>query len=385
MALLRAAAVVGVAELGHEAAGRSALDLAAQASVAALADCGLGPADVDGLATAGPASKFAVSALAEHLGVQPTWMDSTHVGGASYELFTAHAAAAIALGLADVVVLAYGSDQRSAARRSLSSAEQDDSPLARYDAPYRPLLPISAYALAATRHMHEFGTTSAQLAEVAVAARAWALRNPRAHAHGGPPLTVEQVVSSPLVSAPLHRLDCCLVTDGAAAVVLTSLDRARDLPHPPVRVLGTGMTSTARSIAQVPDLTDPGAARSARTAFGRAGLGPADVDVVEVYDSFTITVLLLLEALGLCPRGASGAFVEGGRLGPGGDRPVNTDGGGLSHCHPGLYGIYLLLEATLQLRGTAGARQLARAETAVCHGTGGYLSTHATVVLGVDR
>ena len=233
--------------------------------------------------------------------------------------------------------------------------------------------------------MYEFGTTAAQLAEVATAARAWARLNPLAHHFGSGALSVEDVLASPEVSSPLHRLDCCLVTDGGGAIVLTSLDRARDLPHPPVRVLGSGMVSASRRIAAIPDLTDPGAGISARAAYGRAGLGPQDIDVVEIYDSFTITVLLTLEALGLCPRGASGAFVENGRLAPGGSRPINTNGGGLAHCHPGLYGIYLLIEATLQLRGVAGARQLPRAETAVCHGTGGYLSTHATVVLGIDR
>jgi acetyl-CoA acetyltransferase len=230
--------------------------------------------------------------------------------------------------------------------------------------------------------MHDFGTTSEQLAEVAVAARRWALLNPKAFHHDSGPLTVDAVLASPMVSSPLHTLDCCLVTDGGGAVVLTTLERARDLRRPPIVLLGYGEATTNQGMSQIPDLTSTGAVAAARRAFAMAALRPADIDVVQLYDSFTITVLLTLEALGFCARGESGPFVEHGRLGPGGDFPINTSGGGLSYCHPGMFGIFLVIEAARQLRGEAGPRQLPRARTAVCHGTGGILSTHATVILG---
>lgn len=381
----RDVAIVGMAEAPVIAPGRTALGLSVDAALEALDDAGLTTCDVDGIATTGLSAKFEASTLSEVLGVHPRWLDTTNIGGASFGLFVAHAADAIARGAADVVVVTYGSVQRSGGTRGLSSAEAADLPLNRYEVPHGPLLPISAYALAAQRYMHETGSTREQLAEVAVAARAWARLNPLAYRHGADPLAVEDVVASPPVSTPLHRLDCCLVTDGGGAIVLAPLDRARDLAQPPIRVMGSGVHSSHRGVSQMPDLTSTGARSSSSDAFRAAGLGPDDMDVVEVYDSFTITVVLTLEALGLCPRGEGARFVADGRLGPGGQRPINTSGGGLSHCHPGMYGIFLLVEAVRQLRGQAGQRQLRRAETAVCHATGGYLSTHATTVLAVDR
>jgi acetyl-CoA acetyltransferase len=377
-------AIVGVAESDLGVTGKSILQLQVQAIRAALDDAGLTLADVDGLATNG-VSRFSATQVAEYLGIFPRWTDSTFAGGASYELFVAHAAMAIRLGLADVVLVSYGSNQRSARSRTLGGVVEGHVPDAQFDAPYGPLNPISAYALAAHRHMHEFGTTSEQLAEVAVAAREWALRNPRAYRHGDGHLTVDDVLGSPLLSSPLHTLDCCLVTDGGGAVVLTSAERARDLRATPVEILGHGERTTHQSIAQMPDLTRTGAYESAAEAFGMAGVTIADMDTVQVYDSFTITVLLTLEALGLCARGESGPFVEGGRIRPGGELALNTSGGGLSYCHPGMYGILLLIEAVRQLRGEAGDRQVPGAELGVCHGTGGILSTHGTVVLGVQR
>jgi acetyl-CoA acetyltransferase len=239
--------------------------------------------------------------------------------------------------------------------------------------------------MAAQRHMREFGTTPEQLAEVAVAAREWALRNPVAFSREAGPLTVDEVLASPLISAPLHRLDCCLQTDGGGAVVLTSVERARTLRRSPVLVLGDGEASTQMGATEIPDLTSTGAAVSGPRALQEADVSVTDIDVVEVYDSFTITVLLTLEGLGFCARGEAGPFVEDGRTRPGGAFPLNTSGGGLSYCHPGMFGIFLIIEAVRQLRGEAGDRQVEGAELALCHGTGGELSTHATVVLGVDR
>lgn len=381
---MREVAIVGVAESDLGVTGRSILELQTQAITRALADCGLSLRDVDGLATNG-AARFSATQVAEYLRLDLRWTDSTFAGGASYEIFLSHAVAAIAQGLADVVVISYGSNQRSASSRSLAGVVESHVPDAQFDAPYGPLQPISSYALAAARHQHQHGSTPEQMAEIAVAAREWALLNPVAYRHGAGPLTVQDVVTSPLVSSPLHRLDCCLVTDGGGAVVLTSLDRARDLPRPPVRVLGHAETTTHQSIAQAPDLTVTGAAATGPRALAMAGVDLGDIDVVQVYDSFTITVLLTLESLGFCAPGEGGDLVADGRLRPGGALPLNTSGGGLSYCHPGMFGIFLLIEATRQLRGEAGRRQVPDTELALCHGTGGILSTHATAVLGVDR
>jgi acetyl-CoA acetyltransferase len=308
-------------------------------------------------------------------------MDGTFAGGASYEVFAAHAARAIADGLCEVVVISSGSNQRSARSRRLGGRLEPYTPEAQFEAPYGALNPISLYAMAAQRHMHEFGTTPEQLAEVAVAAREWALLNPKAFHHGSGAISIDDVVHSPIVSSPLHVLDCCLVTDGAGAIVMTSTAVARHSKRTEVALLGHGEATTNMGMAAIPDLTATGAAASAKRAFKMSGLGPEDIDVVQLYDSFTITVLLTLEALGYCGRGESGRFVEGGRLGPKGGFPINTSGGGLSYCQPGMFGIFLLIEAVRQLRGEAGDRQLPKHRTALCHGTGGILSTHGTVVL----
>ena len=374
------AAIAGVAESDLGVTHKTTLQLHTQAILSALEDAGLKLQDVDGIATTG-ISRFAVSQLAEYLGLQPRWMDGTFAGGASYEIFAGDAARAIQAGLCDVVVVSSGSNQRSARSRRLGGATEPAMPAAQFEDPYAPLNPISLYAMAAQRHMHEFGTTPEQLAEVAVAARQWALLNPKAFHHDSGPIGVGDVLESPMVSSPLHALDCCLVTDGAGALVMTSIERARDLKHPLVSVIGHGATSTNVGMASIPDLTSTGARESSARALEMSGLSLSDVDVVQLYDSFTITVLLTLEAIGFCSRGESGSFVEGARLGPNGDFPINTSGGGLSYCQPGMFGIFLLIEAVRQLRGEAGARQLPKHSTALCHGTGGILSTHATTVL----
>jgi acetyl-CoA acetyltransferase len=254
--------------------------------------------------------------------------------------------------------------------------------------PYGLNMPIGPYALAASRHMAEYGTTPEQLAQIAVSTRGWASRNPRACSQD--PLTVDDVLASPLVASPLHKLDCCLVSDGAGAFVMTSAERARDLRKPPVYVLGAGTATTHNtSISQMPDLTTTAGAVSGPRAFEMAGITPDDVDLLMGYDSFTITQLLHLEDLGFCPKGEGGRFVEDGRLGPGGALPTNTNGGGLSYTHPGMYGMFLIVEAVRQLRGEAddspqgdGGRQVEGAEIAVCHGSGGILSVLSTLVLG---
>ena len=380
----REAVIVGVAESDLGITGKSIFQLQAQASLRALDDAGLTLDDVDGFATAG-AARFSASAVAEYLGMHPTWMDSTFEGGSSFELHLNRATEAVQAGAAEVVLISYGSNQRSAASRRLGGDTLPHVPEAQFEVPFGPLNPLSMYALAAQRHMFEFGTTAADLAEIAVAAREWARLNPAAYRYEAGPLTIDDVLESAMISSPLHRLDCCLVTDGGGAVVVTTRERGNDLKSAAVGVLGYGEQSTHVAMSQMPDLTSTGAVTSGRRAFAMAGLKPEDIDVVEVYDSFTITTLLTLEALGFAERGGGGALIRNGGIGPGGGLPVNTSGGGLSYCHPGMFGIFLIIEAVRQLRGEAGSRQVADAEIALVHGTGGILSSHATAILGKDR
>ena len=234
--------------------------------------------------------------------------------------------------------------------------------------------------MAASRHMFEFGTTREQLAEVAVAAREWALLNPAAWEKK--PLTIADVLNARPISDPFTVRDCCLVTDGGGAIVMTRIERARDMAKLPVPVLGWGQSITHASISSMPDLTHTGAIQSGAAAYAMAGMSAGDIDVLALYDAFTINTILFLEDLGFCPKGEGGRFVENGRIGPTGDVAVNTNGGGLSYCHPGMYGLFLLIEAVRQLRSECGARQVAGAEAALVHGNGGVLSAQATVILG---
>lgn len=350
---------------------------------AALADAGLGLADVDAVISTN--GMMASLDLAERLGVRGRFTDSTMTGGSSFEVHVEHAAAAIAAGFCDVAVIVYAATPRSGKNPFAGGGPSmgGDLPFMEWDLPYGLGLPASSYSLAARRHMHEYGTTSEQLAQIAVSLREWAVKNPNAYHRT--PITVDDVLASPCVAEPLHKLECCLVTDGAGALVLTSADRARDLPRPPVYVLGAGTAHThGMSISQMPDLTTTGAAVSGPQAMRMAGVTPADIDVVELYDSFTITALMTLEDLGFCAKGEGGAFVADGRLGPGGVLPTNTNGGGLAYTHPGMYGMFVLVEATRQLRGEGGDRQVPGAEVAVAHGCGGVLSCTSTIVLGTD-
>ena len=377
-------AIVGAAESDLGVTGRSILGLQTQAVTRALADAGLTLADVDGIATTG-VGRFSATQLADHLGVVPTWTDSTFAGGSAFEMFVARATQAIRDGQCSTVVISFASNQRSARSRRMGGVFEPWVPEAQFDEPYDPLYPASYYAMAAQAYLHRYGGTRAQLAEIAVAAREWALLNPAAFRYDAGPLTVADVVDAPMVSSPLTVADCCLVTDGGGAIVLTSLDRARDLRRTPVEVLGYGERTTHSSFTTVDDLAVPGAAAGGAEAFARAGITAADVDVLEVYDSFTITAALSIEGLGFCGPGEVLDLVADGRIRPGGALPLNTNGGGLSYCHPGQYGVLLLVEAVRQLRGECGPRQVEGAEIAVAHGTGGILSTHATVVLGVAR
>jgi len=376
------AAIAGVATFGcGETPGFTDLELLARSARAAVADAGLKMSDIDGLCTASASSTMWGLPVVEYLGLNPRYIDTTMLGGSSFIAHLLPAMQAIRSGQCRAVLVCYGSAQRSAAfgRREIVAARRflDPQP---YEHPYEPMLPVSAYALAASRHMHEFGTTREQLAQVAVAARAWARLNPEAFMRD--PLSVEDVLASRMVSDPLTVRDCCLVTDGGGAYVLVSAERARDLPRKPVYVLGNATAVWNRQISSMPDLTVTAASQSGLEAFAMAGLSPKDIDVVQLYDAFTINTLLFLEDLGFCPKGEGGRFIQDGAIAPGGKLAVNTNGGGLSCVHPGMYGIFALIEAVRQLRGDGGERQVHGARTALAHGNGGMLSSQATAILG---
>jgi acetyl-CoA acetyltransferase len=377
-----AAAIAGVADDVSPTGelDRFGRDLEVAMVLDALADAGLTLADVDGVCHPESAVAFA-----EYLGVHPTFVESTMTGGSSYEVHIEHAAAAIAAGICDVVVSVYAatprSDRRQGRRREWRRPA-GPNPMAEWDLPYGLRTPMGPYALAAARHMHEFGTTSEQLAQIAVSTRQWAALNPRARYRD--PIDIDDVLASPLQVSPLHLLDCCLVTDGAGAFVMTSAERARTLAKPPVFVLGAATCTDHMVIGQMPDLTTTPGAVSGPRAFEMAGIEPADVDVLMGYDSFTITALLHLEDLGFCKKGEGGPFAADGHLGPGGSLAMNTNGGGLSFTHPGMYGMFLVTEATRQLRGECGERQVAGANVAVAHGSGMFLSVMSTAVLGTE-
>ncbi|HYI45154.1 MAG TPA: acetyl-CoA acetyltransferase [Actinomycetota bacterium] len=377
---------VAVAGIGESRFGTvpdaTALELHAEAAAAAVADAGLTKDDVDGLFSCGPDLLHPV-VVAEYLGLRPSYVDGTQVGGSSWELFVHHALAAISSGACSVALLTYGSTARSDLKRGARTANiaiGGRGP-AQFESPYGHTV-IGRHAMAATRHMHEFGTTPEQLAEIAVQIRSNAAHNPLASFRD--PLTVDDVLSSRMVASPLHKFDCCIRTDGGGAIVLVSADRARDLPKPPVYVLGAGEAVSHETMLGWEDVTESPARWSAERAFGMAGVRPGDIDVLQAYDSFTITVLLTLEALGFCGKGEGGSFVEGGTLTLDGKLPTNTDGGGLSSNHPGMRGVFLIVEAVRQLRGEATGRQVNGARLAAVNGTGGWFSSTGTLVLGVE-
>ena len=382
----RGAVIAGVAEsdLG-EVPDLTELQLHAQAAKRALEDCGIDKSEVDGILslTSARAVRQPAMLVAEYLQIFPRFTDSTSIGGSSFEAMVTHAAMAIATGLCNTCLITYGSTQRSDASRTLAGAAAETwMPPTQFEAPYGLPMMAGAYAMAATRHMHLYGTRPEQLAEIAVAARRWAMLNPVAYDRR--PLSVEDALASPMIATPLRRRDCCLVTDGGGAIVMTRADRAKDLKSPPVWLWGSAESHGHVTMSQMPELTVTPAARTGPLAFESAGIGPGDIDVAQIYDSFTITTLLTLEDLGFCEKGEGGPFAEGGRLAPGGDFPINTQGGGLSYTHPGMFGIFLIVEAVRQLRGQCGERQVAEVNLALCHGTGGALSSGATLILGKE-
>jgi acetyl-CoA acetyltransferase len=385
------AVIVGVAEepltRGVFTTPASPLQAQARVAKAALAQAGLTLGDVDGLCTANMwglpgAGMLPTITLSEYLGITPTLHDGSNFGGAAFQAHVAHAALAIERGQADVVLIVYGSSQRSERSRNLGG--RPASLTFQYETPWGLPTPVGGYALAAMRHMHEFGTRREDLAEIAVSASEWAALNGNAFRRD--PLTIDDIMAAPTICEPLGVLDCCLVTDGAGAVVMTRASHARTLDVRPVYVRGYGQAATHWTIAAAPDLTRllPAEIASQR-ALAMAGMSLESVDLVQLYDSFTITVLMTLEALGFCKRGEGAEFVRGGRLGPGGAFPINTSGGGLSYCHPGMLGIFLLIEAVRQLRREVEIeRQVANVSNVLVHGTGGTLSSGATCILSLN-
>lgn len=389
VSIKRSAAIVGVGDVelenGKVAGGKSVLQIQTIAAKRALDDAGLTKDDVDGMFVAGlwglpGVGSFPSVVMSEYLGINPKFTDSTQIGGSAFEAHVGHAAAAIKAGLCEVALILYGSTQRSEKSRSL--AGRPPTLTAQYETPFGLPSPAGSYAMAANRHMHEYGTTAEDLAEIAVATRKWAQLNPNAMMKDS--LTINDVLNSPMICDPLHLLDCCLVTDGAGALVIVSPDRVKDCRKKPVWVLGQGESHSHWSIQAMPDLTVTSAAISGKTAFEMAGVTHDEIDFVQIYDSFTITVLLTLESLGFCKRGEGGDFVKNQRTAPGGDFPMNTNGGGLSYAHPGMYGIFLLIEAVRQLRNECGERQVQDAKIGLVNGTGGTLSSTSVVILGRD-
>ena len=383
MNMSRKAAVVGVYEHPTRfAPDKTVYQIIAESLKGALDDAGLTIKDVDGVCAAGIGGGMGMIGLCDYLNLTPNFVDGTNVGGCSFLVHTMHAAAAIAAGLCEVAVVLYGS-QISSARFAIGTGGGGgggDAP-EQFDGPFG-VTTVGSYAMVAQRHMHEYGTTPQQLAEVAVTMRLHASMNPAAKYRDL--ITVEDVLASRVISSPLHLLDCCIISDGGGALVITSAERARDLKKKPVYILGAAET-VRHGGAGHRDYLENAAFQTGKLAFERAGVKHADIDMGMIYDSFTITVISQLENLGFCKRGEGGAFVSGGRIRFDGAFPINTDGGGLSSNHPGMRGIFLVIEAAKQLRGECGPRQVKDCKLAIAHGTGGALGTRhagATLILG---
>mgnify|MGYP001383369766 FL=1 len=372
--------IVGVAESNKlgKVPEKSPLVHHSEAAINALDDAGLQLADVDALFTAG----WSTLDVAEYLGIQPRYTDSTSVGGSSFVIHVAHALAAIAAGYCEVALITHGQSGRS---DRAPIPRNPGTPMAQYEAPYGIIGPPVSYAMAARRYMHEYGEdrTRQAMAEIAVSTRKWANLNPMAYFYDKP-VTFEDYHNSKWVAWPFHLLDCCLVTDAGAAIVITTPERARDAKNGSVTILGAGEGHDHSGISQMPNLTQAFGMHTGPQALEMAGITHSDLDLAMIYDSFTYTVLVSIENLGFCASGEGPDLVASQRTAPGGDFPLNTNGGGLSYTHPGMYGIFTIVEAVRQLRGQAGERQLGNCDLAVAHGTGGLLSSTGTVVLGVQ-
>lgn len=369
-------AIVGAAETTElgKIPDLAQIQLHADAAINAMNDAGLKPSDIDGVATAGESP----TGIAHYLGITPTWVDGTAVGGCSFMLHVRHAAAAINEGLCETVLITHGESGRSQVGRG-RFAPAMASLQGQFEAPYCSMGPPTTFTIPFLRYMKETGTTLEQLASVAVVQREWAARNPRASFRD--PLTVDDVMSARMIAYPFTKLECCLVTDGGGALILTSAERAKDFPQKPVYIIGTGESTETPMVSQMEDMTTSRAFRvSGRKAFAEAGIAHADVDHLMIYDAFAHLPIYGLEDLGFCARGEAGAFIEERHTAPGGELPLNTNGGGLSYMHSGMYGMYALQESVRQMRGIAPA-QVDGAEISVCHGVGGMFAASGTVIM----
>ena len=372
---------LGMAGMG-EAPGKNAMDLMVEATYLAARDAGISVQDIDGVFSATAVHSMPAMSLAEHIGVQPKFSSSSNIGGSSFMAHALNAAMALEAGIINVALIAYGSNQRTAGGFKTVS-----EPLP-YEAVYKPRVPLTAYALTANRYMHEFGATREDLAQIAVAARQWANLNPQAFMQG--PLSVEDVLSARMISTPFTKLDCCLVTDGGAAIIMTRAERASDGPHTPVYLMGAAMEHHHRMISEMPDLMHTSAKQSSQRALDMAGFSVNEMDSYQLYDAFTINTMLFLEDIGMCKKGEAKDFIKDGRIAPGGDVAVNTNGGGLSCVHPGMYGMFVMIEAIRQIRAGAGDDEgtrgqggwLDNAKLSLAHGNGGVLSSQATTIWG---
>ena len=355
----------------------------------AIADAGVDKSEIDGYVSAGGGGMMVDDAvtMAEYLRINHRYIDGTMTGGSSFEFHVQHLAAAIRDGACDMALVTYGSDQLTRMGRKLGTGgftrggQRVAGPV-QYEVPFGNSL-VGSYAMHAMRHMHEFGTTSEQLAEIAVGVREFATLNPKAIYRD--PITVDDVVSSRMIADPLHMLDCCAITDGGGAFIITTADRAKDLAQPPVYVLGAAGAETHWNISQQTDFTSCAGAIAGPIAFGQAGITHDDVSMLMFYDSFTITCLILLESLGFVKKGEGGPFVAEGHLKRGGKWPLNTDGGGLSSNHPGMRGIFLIIESVRQLRGQGGEAQVPDCNVSVAAGSGGWLSCIGVAILGREH
>jgi len=365
-----------------ELEGATCMSLHTEAGLGALEDAGLAVSDIDGLLCAYSFTEphlMLASVFAEYVGMEPAYASAVSMGGVTACMLVMQAAALVEAGYCRHVLVVTGDNRLSGMRGNAVQALAEVGNQ-QYEQPYGMTIP-AAYALVAQRYMSEFGVTSEQLAAIAVTMREHAALNPKAHMKA--PITVDDVMSSRFIATPLHLLDCCLISDGGAAVVVSAADAAADLKQPRIDVLGSGQGHTHEYIVAAPSLTDYGCKNSAADALGRAGLKQSDIDVVEIYDSFTITLLAELESMGFFERGEAGAAAAAGDLKIGGKLPCNTHGGLLSYGHSGAAGgMFHVVEAVEQLRGSAKGRQVDGAELAFVHGDGGILSAHCSIVLG---
>ena len=370
-------AIVGAAETTElgKIPHLSQIQLHADAALNTLADAGLAAKDIDGVATAGESPV----AIAHYLGIAPRWVDGSSVGGCSFMLHVRHAVAAIEAGYADTILVTHGESGRSGVGRGGGGGGRASLP-AQFEMPYGPMGPTTMFTIGVLRYMKQYGMTHEQLAMVAVVQREWAGLNPRASFRE--PITVQDVMNSRLIAYPFHLFECCLVTDGGGALILTSAERAKDFPHKPVYILGSGESVESPMISQMKDLTSSQSFRIAGSeAFRTSGISHGDVDHLMVYDAFAHLPIWGLEDLGFCERGEAAAFIEDGNTRPGAKLPLNTNGGGLSYMHSGMYGMYALQESVRQMRGTAPA-QVEGAEISVCLGVGGMFAASGCIVMG---